>query len=80
MIFRASAPAADSALGVLGPMLEQNFVTSMIKSDGSFIAFFERPIAAGLGLFTIAVWSVPLLMLLLRRRRLPANAPGGRGP
>ena len=37
---------------VLGPMLEENFVTSMIKSDGSFSAFFERPIAAGLGVVT----------------------------
>ena len=62
-------PIAPAILGlVLGPMLEQNFVTSMIKSQGSFIAFFERPIAAGLGLFTIAVWMIPLMFLLLRRR------------
>ncbi|SEN06524.1 tripartite tricarboxylate transporter permease [Palleronia pelagia] len=63
-------PIAPAILGlVLGPMLEQNFVTSMIKSQGSFIAFFERPIAAGLGIFTIAVWMLPLMLLLLRRRR-----------
>lgn len=62
-------PIAPAILGlVLGPMLEQNFVTSMIKSDGSFLAFFERPIAAGLGLFTIAIWAIPLVLWLLKRR------------
>jgi putative tricarboxylic transport membrane protein len=51
-------PVAPVILGiVLGPMLEQNFVTSMIKSDGSFIAFFERPIAGVLGAATILVWA-----------------------
>ncbi|ORE92075.1 tripartite tricarboxylate transporter permease [Aurantimonas sp. 22II-16-19i] len=63
-------PIAPAILGlVLGPMLEQNFVTSMIKADGSFLAFFERPIAAGLGIFTIAIWCIPLAMKLLRRGR-----------
>ncbi|MBU2935949.1 MULTISPECIES: tripartite tricarboxylate transporter permease [Pacificibacter] len=62
-------PIAPAILGlVLGPMLEQNFVTSMIKSDGSFLAFFERPIAAGLGLFSIAIWTIPLVLWLLHRR------------
>jgi len=70
-------PIAPAILGlVLGPMLEQNFVTSMIKSDGSFLAFFERPIAAGLGFFTIAIWCIPLVMLLLRRNRTtPSTDP-----
>lgn len=59
-------PVAPCILGiVLGPMLEENFVTSMIKSDGSFASFFERPIAAGLGVVTILVWLAPLLMSLL---------------
>lgn len=66
-------PIAPAILGlVLGPMLEQNFITSMIKADGSFLAFFERPIAAGLGLFTIAIWCLPLIVLAASRR-------GGRG-
>ena len=66
-------PIAPAILGlVLGPMLEQNFITSMIKADGDPLAFFERPIAAGLGLFTILVWSIPLVALLLRRRRAAA--------
>jgi TctA family transporter len=62
-------PIAPAILGlVLGPMLEQNFITSMIKADGSFLAFFERPIAAGLGIFTILIWCTPLLLAFLRRR------------
>ena len=50
-------PVAPAILGiVLGPMLEQNFFNSMIKADGNFLAFFARPIACGLGIFTIALW------------------------
>src|SRR5438067_4837987 len=42
-------PIAPAILGVvLGGMLEENFITSMIKSNGNFGAFFTRPIALGL--------------------------------
>jgi TctA family transporter len=34
----------------------------MIKADGSVMAFFERPIAAGLGVFTMLVWLSPLVI------------------
>ena len=51
-------PIAPAILGlVLGEMLEQNFMTSMIKADGSFVAFFQRPIAATLGVITIVLWA-----------------------
>ena len=61
-------PIAPAILGVvLGGMLEQNFVTSMIKSDGDLRAFFERPVAASLGVLTLAVWFLPLLLKRLRR-------------
>ncbi|WP_439573110.1 tripartite tricarboxylate transporter permease [Phreatobacter sp.] len=54
-------PVAPIILGlVLGEMFEQNFITSMIKSDGSFLAFFERPIAGMLGVATIAIWLIML--------------------
>ncbi|WP_279480150.1 tripartite tricarboxylate transporter permease [Aureimonas sp. SK2] len=67
-------PIAPAILGlVLGPMLEHHFVTAMIRSQGSFLAFFERPIAAGLGLFTIAIWLIPLALLILRRIRHSAS-------
>ena len=63
-------PVAPAILGVvLGRMLEENFVSSMIKSDGRLIGFFERPIAAGLGVVTILVWLSPLVIGLIRRRR-----------
>jgi TctA family transporter len=50
-------PVAPIILGlVLGEMFEQNFMTSMIKADGSLLGFFSRPIAATLGLMTIVLW------------------------
>jgi len=61
-------PIAPAILGVvLGGMLEENFITSMIKSDGNLVAFVERPVAATLGGLTLAVWFLPLLMRRLRR-------------
>jgi TctA family transporter len=61
-------PIAPTILGVvLGGMLEQNFVTSMIKADGNLLAFFERPVAAALGVTTILVWLTPLVAGRFRR-------------
>ncbi len=61
-------PVAPTILGiVLGPILEGNFMTSMIKSNGDLLAFFHRPIAAGLGVVTVALWLSPLWLPLLRR-------------
>jgi len=68
-------PIAPTILGiVLGPMLEQNFITSMIKSDGNLLALFQRPIAGVLGVTTLLVWFVPLGLALYRRTRRPAAA------
>jgi len=55
-------------------MLEENFVTSLIKADGQFVAFFDRPIAGVLGLITIAVWISPLVIRWWRRRARPVTA------
>ena len=61
-------PIAPAILGVvLGGMLEENFITSMIKSEGDLTAFFGRPVAATLGVLTLAVWFLPILMRRLRR-------------
>ncbi len=61
-------PVAPAILGVvLGGMLEENFITSMIKSDGSLLAFVDRPVAATLAAMTLAVWFLPLLTRRLRR-------------
>ena len=63
-------PIAPAILGVvLGNMLEENFITSMIKADGNMLAFLARPIAASLALVTVIVWLSPPLLALLRRRR-----------
>ncbi|HUR21328.1 MAG TPA: tripartite tricarboxylate transporter permease, partial [Vicinamibacterales bacterium] len=62
-------PIAPTILGVvLGGMLEQHFVTSMIKAGGNVTAFFDRPIAAVLGVATILVWVSPLVVRALRSR------------
>jgi TctA family transporter len=51
-------PVAPAILGlVLGEMIEANFMTSMIKADGDLLAFFARPVAAVLGVVTLAVWA-----------------------
>jgi TctA family transporter len=63
-------PIAPAILGVvLGGMLEENFITSMIKSDGNLAGFVARPIAAGLAVLTLLVWCAPLLLRMLRARR-----------
>jgi len=61
-------PIAPAILGVvLGGMLEENFISSMIKSDGSLVAFIERPVAATLCALTLAMWFLPLLLRRLKR-------------
>jgi len=60
-------PVAPAILGmVLGAMLEEHFIRAMIRTDGNFIAFFERPIAAGLGAVTLLVVSIPLVRRFFR--------------
>src|SRR5437773_2148931 len=61
-------PIAPAILGVvLGGMLEENFISSVIKSDGGIAAFFTRPVAATLAALTLAVWFLPLLIRRLRQ-------------
>jgi putative tricarboxylic transport membrane protein len=68
-------PVAPAILGiVLGAMLEENFISSMIKADGRFGAFLERPIAGALGVATLLVWVVPVALRWAHRRRLPRAA------
>jgi TctA family transporter len=68
-------PIAPAILGiVLGPMVEENFMTSMIKADGNLLGFFERPIAAVLGVVTLLIWGWVVLGWL-RSRRAAGGAP-----
>ena len=65
-------PLAPAILGiVLGGMLEFNFVTSMLKSQGDLTIFFSRPVAAILGVIVIAMWLLPAISAL---RKLRAKA------
>lgn len=68
-----SFPIAPIILGiVIGPLLEQNFLTSMIIARGDPLVFFERPIAAGLGLVTIAIWTGAVAYRVRAARRRSA--------
>ncbi len=63
-------PVAPTILGiVLGTMLEDNFMSSMIKADGSLAGFFSRPIAATLGCLVIALWLIPVLRYCIQTVR-----------
>ena len=63
-------PTAPMVLAmVLGEILEQNFLTSMIKSNGNPIEFFSRPIAGTFGILTILIWLLPLIKWLKERRK-----------
>ncbi|MFN5234255.1 MAG: tripartite tricarboxylate transporter permease, partial [Burkholderiaceae bacterium] len=53
-------PIAPVILGaVLGKMLEENLVTSLIKSDGDALVFFTRPIAMWLAAATLVIVTWP---------------------
>jgi putative tricarboxylic transport membrane protein len=54
---------------VLGPMMEMALRQSLIKSQGTFLIFFTRPISAACLLLAIAFLVVPLLPWLRRSRR-----------
>lgn len=51
-------PIAPAILGlVLGELLEQTFMTSMIKAQGDLLAFFDRPLSVILGSLTLLIWA-----------------------
>jgi len=59
----------------MGSMVEQSFVTSLIKSDGSIWPFFSRPVASILAALTIAALLWPVAVWLTRMWRRRAMAP-----
>lgn len=68
---RNGYPVAALVLGaVMGTMVEQNFVTSLIKSDGSVMPFFDRPVASVLALMTLGAMLWPLGVWFKRKRRI----------
>jgi TctA family transporter len=69
-------PVAAMVLGiVMGTMVEQSFVTSLIKSDGSILPFFSRTVSSILAAMTFAALLWPVFswsMQKLRARRIAA--------
>ncbi len=62
-------PVAPAILGiVLGPMVEDNFMRTMLRYQGDLMGFFDRPIAMTLGIATLAIW-VALFARYLRESR-----------
>lgn len=58
----AGMPLAPAILGiVLGRIVENNFMVSMMKSRGDLTEFFARDTAAVLGTLTLLVWAALLL-------------------
>ena len=67
---RNGYPVAAMVLGIImGTMVEQNLVSSLIKSDGDLLPFFERPVASGLAALTIAAVAWPAVFWVIRRLR-----------
>jgi putative tricarboxylic transport membrane protein len=70
-------PVAPLILGlILGPMVEDNFRTGLIKSGGSFLPFFTRPIALVLWLLLLGAFLAPPFLKWIRRRS-QASGNGG---
>ncbi|WP_366555082.1 tripartite tricarboxylate transporter permease [Aquibaculum sediminis] len=70
-------PIAPCILGiVLGPLLEDRFISAMIRGDGSLLFFFERPIAAGLGVVVLGIWALSIIGWLRRRHKQAQVAAG----
>ena len=62
---------------VMGTMVEQNFVTSLIKSDGSSLPFFDRPVSVVLAAITIACLVWPIIFWIIRKLAPPARGLSG---
>jgi putative tricarboxylic transport membrane protein len=69
---RWKIPLPPMILGlILGPMLEKNFRIGLIKSDGSWLPFFTRPISLMLvAILVLAAFSPILLRKLAQSKKL----------
>jgi putative tricarboxylic transport membrane protein len=73
-------PVAALVLGiVMGIMVEQNLVSSLIKSDGNLLPFFSRPVSAILAAITIACLLWPFVVWMQRRLRSAHRPAPSRG-
>ncbi|HEX2298009.1 MAG TPA: tripartite tricarboxylate transporter permease, partial [Pseudonocardiaceae bacterium] len=75
LLERSGFPLAPVVLGlVLGPIVEKNFMQSVIKTNWDLTQFLTRPISAALLVVTVLVLLYPLLRGLLRRGREGVDA------
>jgi len=75
---RNGYPVAALVLGiVMGNMVEQNFIQSLIKSDGDLLPFFERPVSGVLAALTLGALLWPLGVWILERLRGAGLRPRG---
>ena len=75
---RNGYPVAALVLGiVMGTMVEQNFITSLIKSDGDVLPFFERPVSGVLAALTFGALLWPLGVWVWNRARGPRLPAAG---
>ncbi|KMY23912.1 TctA family transporter [Actinobaculum suis] len=67
---RFGLPLAPVVLGiVLGPIVERNFLNSVIKTEWDFTQFFTRPISAVLIVLTVLMLLAPLVNDFVSKRR-----------
>ncbi|MBB6306748.1 tripartite tricarboxylate transporter permease [Xanthobacter tagetidis] len=72
---RYGFPIAAMVLGiVMGTLVEQSFVASLIKSGGSILPFFNRPVALALASITLLCVAWPVIGWALQRSRRLSSA------
>mgnify|MGYP000194441038 CR=1 FL=1 len=54
---------------ILGPLVEFNFITTLMKSEMNPVVFVSRPIAAGLAVLVAATWAIPFIRAKMRRKK-----------
>ncbi|WP_319497808.1 tripartite tricarboxylate transporter permease [uncultured Cohaesibacter sp.] len=74
-------PLAPAILGiVLGKIIEDNFMVSIIKAQGDLLAFFERTYSLVLGILTLIIWTLLIIRAVRemiagdQRERASANS------
>ncbi|WP_447527450.1 tripartite tricarboxylate transporter permease [Vreelandella sp. TE19] len=68
-------PLAPAILGVvLAPIIEENFLNTLVKSNGDMMIFFSRPLAIGLAIVVAAIWIVPILTKVIKLMQMNRRA------
>lgn len=76
LLERAKVPLAPVVLGlVLGPLVEQHFMRSVIRTNWDLTQFFTRPISATLIVLVTLLLLYPLLSALVTKARARGAAP-----